>query len=83
MGTDVQLSKRIISFWLWLEAEGYDDMVKQLCCHDDHELLAPACAEAEVALAFLSTLICFSPILRISFRSLLGFLGVCHDPNSG
>ncbi|RVW62383.1 hypothetical protein CK203_062116 [Vitis vinifera] len=56
--------------------KGYDDIVKQLCCHDDHELLAPACAEAEDALAFLSTLICLSPIHWISFRSLLGFLGV-------
>ncbi|RVW81351.1 hypothetical protein CK203_038070 [Vitis vinifera] len=54
MGTDVQLSKRIVSFWLWLEAEGYEDIVKRLCCHDD-ELLAHACAEAKVALASLNS----------------------------
>lgn len=55
MGTDVQLCKRIISFWLWLEAEGYEDIVKQLCCHDDDDqLLAHACAEAEAALSYLN-----------------------------
>ncbi|CAK9146209.1 unnamed protein product [Ilex paraguariensis] len=50
MGLGVEVAKKIIAFWLWLESEGLNGLMKMISFHDD-KVLALVCLEAEVALA--------------------------------